>query len=592
MTRRTASIADRCLSLLEIIAIIPFGSAQDYAAFEGVHPDRVRERLRELRALDYIDVHAFGTPTLRSERRWWVTTHGYRALLAITATDAEHRAVRRHWSGRGVMARRVDVAAVITRVVARLARHITDSAGIRLLYFASGPLDCVVDLDGHRFVSVIHAGPSLRRRSVWARLKAFKGMPLASGYPLLVITPTILDRSVVLAQTSTLDLNAFASTEQAAVDEGITGWLAPNRPGWVSYRELATKRMMSRFFVSDQVPVRIADLELPFLEQRRTPVRNVRDSPALTLPPLGKRLLDILSHWPLLSRKAVTGILTITGSQLSDLLRSLRALDFITTHEADGVTSYSLSDVAISYISARDRCDVSAMLDRLSVSSRWHVPRTASSRMMIASYRGSLIRSILENCRHDSLVTEAIGNMVSALAKAPWRVIQFLPPRRARIALTPGSSIATLRAALSQWRVLSTKRGDITSQKNDIVVFPDAVLYIETDEATLRVALEVELTATTPRAWQDRLEGHVMHSMLRTPEQLVLFVVGSSTSEATALMAQTRWVQVYPKRSWPVATTTVGLLRQQSVTDPIWRVTGDSEVRHSLLDLPDLINRR
>ena len=77
-----------------------------------------------------------------------------------------------------------------------------------------------------------------------------------------------------------------------------------------------------------------------------------------------------------------------------------------------------------------------------------------------------------------------------------------------------------------------------------------------------------------------------MHSMLRTPEQLVLFVVGSSTSEATALMAQTRWAQVYPKRSWPVATTTVGLLRQQSVTDPIWRVTGDSEVRHSLLDLP------
>ena len=81
-----------------------------------------------------------------------------------------------------------------------------------------------------------------------------------------------------------------------------------------------------------------------------------------------------------------------------------------------------------------------------------------------------------------------------------------------------------------------------------------------------------------------------MQSMLRSPEQLTLFVVGSSTSEATALAAQTPWVQVYPKRGWPAATTTVNLLREHSVTGSIWKVNGDSGVRHSLLDLPALMN--
>ena len=492
MTRGTPSMPNRCLSLLGITSIFPFGSAQDYAAFEGVHPDRTREHLRELRDLDYIAFHAFATPTLRSERRWWVTTHGYRALLTIMSTDAERAAVRRHWSGLGVMARRMDVGAVITRVVAHLVRHVPDAAPIRLHLFASGPLDCLVELGGNRFVGVIRAGPALRRRSVWARLKELKGMPLAAGYPLLVIAPTILDRNVYWDQISTLGLSGFVSTEKAAAGESNSGWLTPSKLGWFSYEEIATEYMMSRIFIMSERAVRLTDLELPFLEERRTPVRHIRDSSSLALPPLGKRLLDLLSHWPLLARASVISLLEITGSQLSDLLRSLRALDLVTTQEVDGLTYYALSDVGLSYVSARDRCDASAMLDLLSVSSRWHVPDTASRKMEIASFRGSLIRSTLANHRHDRLVSEAMGSFVSALATGShWRVIQMLPPRRARIALKPGSKVATPQAALIQWRVLSTKRAGISGPDNAIVVYPDALLYIDTEEPTLRVALEV-----------------------------------------------------------------------------------------------------
>ena len=585
-------IPDRSLRTLEMVASAPFGPAQDYARFEDLHPDRVREKLRELYALDYVDCHSFGTYTLRSERRWWLTTHGYRALLENAQDEARRAMVRRHWSGLGVMARRADVAAVVTRVVARLAPYISGPSPIRFHYFNSGPLDCVVELDGHRFISVIHAGPALRRRSVWARLKTLKEMPFASNYPLLILAPTIFDRNSFLAQIRTLGLNGLVAMESAALDGGVLCWLAPDTKEWVSYKDIAQKRLMSRYFTKDESPMRITDLELSFLDERTTPVRHIKESPALNLSPLGKRLLDTLIHWPSLDRDDAINMLKITGPQLSDLLRSLRALDLITTEEADGVTYYSQSDVAISYTSARDRCDPSAILDLLSVSRRWEVPPTASRKQVIASYRGSLIRSILANREHDSLVTEAMGYVTCELANhSDWRVIQSLPPRRARIALTPDRSIDTLRSALNLWRVLSTKRSGI-AQDRSIVVFPDALIYVIAGRTTLRIVLEVELTATTRGEWQDRLESHVMHSLLRSPAQFTLFVVGSSNSEATALAAQTRWVQTVPKRRWPVATTTVDLLRDRYVTDPIWRVDASSEERHSLLALPDLMNER
>ena len=586
------SISVRIARTLKLVAAVPFATALDYAAFERLLPDRIRERLRKLHELALVDFEAFGTPTLRSERRWWVTTSGFRLLLEHAETDAERDSIRRDWAGLGVMARRADVAALITRVIAGLAPHIPDPSPVvvRFHYLNSGPIDCVVELTGNRFITIVYAGPLLRRRSVWNRLNRLTELTMAANYPLLVLTPTIFDRTAILDQVGALGLNGLAATVTTALDARLNQWLSPDQEDWFGYKTVAEERMMARYFTADKSAVRVDHLKLPLLEPRTTPVRNIRRSPALRLSPLAKRMLDVMAHWLTLNRNTAIDLLDVSGPQLSDILRSLRALELVTTEQKGGSTSYSLSDTGISYLSARDRCDVAAMLDLLSVSRLWDLPQDATYKQTVASYRGGLIRSFLKNRDHDSLVSECLGYLTTELAaNSSWRVLDHLPPRRSRISVTPGRRIKTLRPALRSWRTLSTKRKDI-GQDRGIVVFPDALVHIETGDTTLRIILEVELTATTRGEWQDRLESHVMLALLRYPDQVTLFVVGSDESEQTVLQAQTRWVQAGRGRSWPVATTTVEKIRERPVTDPIWRVDVRETKCRSLLELPEVMN--
>lgn len=572
-----------------MVSQMPFGSVGDYAKLLAVHPDRIRERLRKLFESDYVNHRSFGTTTLRSERRWWATTHGYRARLGIAQTDEERARVQREWCGLGVMSRRADVAAVVMRMVTYLASHVSDPSTIRLNFFDAQPLDCLVELSGNHFLSVIHAGPALRHRSIWDRLKVLADMNLSSQYLLMIIAPTIHDRNIFLIHARRLKLNCVVATESSVISGG-TGWLDTATNQWASYKQLAEKRMVSLRFTRDQSPVEMRHLELPFLEGRTTPVRKITESPALNTPPLGKRFLDTLVHWPILHRFNAQHILGVSASQLSDLLKRLRARDLIVTEVIDGDHHYYLSDDAISYIAARDRCDSAAMHNLLSGSQRFDVPMDASRKRVIASRRGSLIRSRLTNFRHDGLVSEALGYLIDELpANAGWRVIQFLSSPRSRISLTPGSRTPKLRGALLNWRLLATKRKGI-NERSSIVTVPDALVFIEAGEVTLRIGLEVELTATTRKEWQDRLEAHMLHSLLRSPEQLVLFVIGTPESEQTALEAQTYWVQRDRTRPWPVATTTVDLIQTELVTDPIWRVDSGQEGRISLVDLPKVMN--
>ena len=435
-------------------------------------------------------------------------------LLETATTDTERVRVRQDLAGLGVMKRRADVSAFITRTAARLIPHVSNPGRARFHFFDAGPLDCLLELAGNRFFGIIHAGSALPRRSVWKRLKPV-AETVASEYPLIVVGPSIFDRDIFARQISTLELNGLVATTSAVANTKLIPWWDPQTSDWVRDKDLAT-RLKSLVFTEDQRPVKVTDLGLPLLEERTTPVRKIHESAALNLPPTAKRILDLLVHWIILQRDDVLGLLTITSSQLSDFLRVLRSRDLIETESFSGSICYYLSDDAISYLSARDRCDASAMLNLLSGARRWDVPDRASRKQLISSRKGSLFRSTLHNRDHDGMVTEALAYMVDELStNTDWKVIQYLPPRRARLSLTPGRNIGKLRSALRDWRVRSTKRKPIGERKS-ITVFPDALTYIETGKATLRVALDVEFTATSAAEWQDRLEAHVMHSMMRS----------------------------------------------------------------------------
>ena len=592
MIPKNLAIPDRSAQALDAVGNIIFASAGDYSTILNLKPDTTREYLRELRALGFVASTHFGTPDLRSEPRWWATTRGYEARLANAATKTARAKISRDWAGLGAMRRRPDVAAVIARMTSLLGAHVEDPTPVRIHYFKAPPLDCMLEFGGHRFVAAIYAGPTLPRRSLWKRLKSFSALPTASKYLITVLTPTVFDRNICLGQLRTLDLNGVVAGTEFAFKSPSSSWLDPKKDGWFGYRDLAEKRLMSRHWTEDESPVRVDQLGLDLLPERQTPVRRVEGAVDLNMPPLAKRFLALMGQWGMIERDNAIDLLGMSGPQFSGILRTLRDLGLVATEVFDGLTYYALSDAGISHRSAQDRRDAEAMLNTLSTGRRWDIPVGASLKQDIESRRGEHVRRFLTNREHDNLTIEGIGYLNTEVPTvSDWRVSAIIPTRRSRIAVTPGGRIATYQSALRSWRVLSTDRSPV---RRDSVIqfFPDGVVYMSNNKReTLRILLEVELKSVTRREWQDRLEKYGLYSLVRPSYDLPLMVVPSPSEESTALAAQTHWVRDDSTRRWPIAVTTVDLLRTEPITDEIWRVDVNDDERHTLLSLPDIMRR-
>lgn len=581
---------------LETVCNFQFATAVDYAVINGIRPDTTREHLRELRSLGYVDTNSFGSLYLKSEPRWWVTTRGRNALLVNAPGHEDRAAIRYHMAGLGVMARRADVAALISRLTARLTPHITEPGTVFVHYFDSGPLDALIQYQGNRFVGVIYAGPSLARRNVWRRFRTLKEMPLTAGYLTMVLAPTIYDRNVFLNQISTLgDLKCVVSYTHTAVAATGAPWKAPGQKNWISYKQLAQDRVRSRVFTRDNTAVQIDDLELRFLDERTTPVRRVSERVDLNLPPLAKKLEVALGQWGMLARPAVMHKLGVSSPQLSGLLKKLRVLDLISTERIGGLTYYALSDSGISHRAAQDRCEPTALLDFLSTTPQWPVPAGAPPRDYIRSKRGSFIRQRLENRQHDDLVSALVNYLKVTLPKySDYATGDVVPSMRSWYTFTPGDRLSQFQSALSNWRELPTDRPNVVKDKHVPIGFrPDAIAFLHSPtRASLILLLELEQSASTPLAWQDRLEVYMLYSLVRPEHVLPLLVVPSEASETIALRAQTRWRQAESARQWPVAITSLERLRRGPIDGPLWRVDATMAEGHSLLSLPRLLQRR
>ena len=585
MTSNTIPV--RSAVTLATVGNIAFASASDYAMICGVKPDTLRSYLRELKTLGYVQSTHFGTPDLRSEPRWWSTKRGYEARLAIATDETTRAEIRRDWAGLGAMTRRPDVAAVISRTTALLCRQVNDRGTPRIHYFKAPPLDCLIEFARHRFVAILYAGPTLPRRSLWKRLDNFGKLPIASRYLLLVLTPTVFDRNICRDQLRTLGLNGVVASTGAAVEGDLPSWLDPRQEGWLDYAALAENRLVRLHWTSDERPVRASQLGLTYLPERRTPVRRAGQAADLNMSPLAKRFLVLLGQWVMLDRQSAIDLLGVSASQFSGLLGTLRGLGLVATEEFDGITYYALSDTGISHRSAQDRRDAEAMQTTLSTARRWEVPAGASLKDDIKSRRGAAVRKFLTNRVHDTLTTEVIGYLNTEVPKvSDWRVSAHIPAKRARITFTPGDGV---RWGLIGWRKMKTDRSAVDGN-SEIQFFADGVVYLSNSSGnTLRLLLEVERKASTHREWQDRLETYVLYSLVRPSYDLPLMVVPSPAQEQVAIWLQTLWALSQPWRRWPIALTTVELIRTMPISGQIWRVDWFDQSQHTLLSLPDIM---
>ena len=143
------------------------------------------------------------------------------------------------------------------------------------------------------------------------------------------------------------------------------------------------------------------------------------DLPEYVLPALlksaEKRALDLLSDWPLISRKDLASLLAVSESRASQLVIALVGFGLVTRVAAAG-----------RHLARRDRASFSI------AKRRWNVaPLDPEAPLDWRNVSGARSRQLLRNPHH----TDAVHGFVAALARQSrslgWEIVQLDPPRKA-----------------------------------------------------------------------------------------------------------------------------------------------------------------
>ena len=138
-----------------------------------------------------------------------------------------------------------------------------------------------------------------------------------------------------------------------------------------------------------------------------------------------KRALDLLSDWPLISRKDLASLLAVSESRASQLVSALVGFGLVARVAAAG-RRLALTDKALALLARRDRASFSIAKRRWSVA-----PLDPEAPLDWRNVSGARSRQLLRNPHH----TDAVHEFVAALARQSrslgWEIVQLDPPRKA-----------------------------------------------------------------------------------------------------------------------------------------------------------------
>ena len=582
--KTTLDIPPHCMLTLQALGRFGFAAARDLAALTGQDVDTVRSHLQTLERYGYARGRYFGTPYLRTEKRWWAPDRGYRARIAAAATEEEANEVRGERAALGAMVLRPDTAALLNRVASQIAPHVEDPAPIFSDWFDAGPLDLMIQFADDRFLFIVYADQALRRPRVWKRLRELRELFTGSMYHTMVITTTSRDRLIATAQLKNLNLPGSVGTVDHVLNPGLSPWWDWQAAKWRDAAGVASQ-VRAKTYTATEKRVTLSDIQLPFMEPRTTPVRGVATAAALHISPLAKRILELLQLWPKTARSSIMSILGCSSSQLADQFRPLRRHGLVVTERQGRIMYCLLTPRGIKYVGDRGRASPRELYRLLG-------PAYVEDERGRTVREGSLVRALEGEPEHHDLVMESTGLVSKAIRNDPeWSVAGLIPPRRGRLPFKPGPRASQFRGALQDWIPQASRRRQLR-ENTELVIFPDATIEVE-DQAAGRTELflEIELSSVTETEWRERLERYVLLSLFRLPSQIPLFVVPNTQIEMTALKIQTQWVLRSGARRWPAAFTTADLLRARGADGITWRVTSENNYGYPLRDLPKLLLR-
>ena len=169
---KTMSLSDQ--QLLDALSRMPFVESTELALILGEPHATVHRALTGLLADGIVGRVSHGTAHLPSSRRYYLMAHGIGEAAGILGFDTPSDFVRaypvsREWLT--LLTRRMDAVASIYRLAASMSPGI-DGLRSRVEFHRRGRFDATITLHDGRSFGVLRQGLSLRRRSLYDRLRA------------------------------------------------------------------------------------------------------------------------------------------------------------------------------------------------------------------------------------------------------------------------------------------------------------------------------------------------------------------------------------------------------------------------------------
>ena len=407
------------LELLERLAETPFADRIELAALSGRSVATVFRQLAALSEAGLVEELGHATELLPSTRRFCLTTQGIERLArerdGRPYSLLKDHPVSEQW--RRTLLRRLDAVAAIYRLTSSLTEV---SFPIRLRCYRSAAPDAAIALADGRTLAILRLGRGVERTAAAHRFRRLRDGAEYSAALVLVPDETRLRHLRRLARG--LPFSCYLAVERhalvASADDAV--WVSRAGGPRLSLRSALGFVRARGEWTRERTPSRRTmprPLDLRADHDRLLPAR---------LKPAEKRTLDLVADWPWVAPEHLEGLMGVGRRRVSQLTRSLEALDLVAAPRVGRRRRLALTDRALTALAHRDRASPtearrrwSAGADRPAAETDWReIP-------------GRRARQLLRHIGH----TESVHGFAAALSAQARglevELAQLDPPHRA-----------------------------------------------------------------------------------------------------------------------------------------------------------------
>ena len=537
-------LSDR--QLLHFLSRMPFIDSAELAGILGEAHATVHRALTGLLADGLVGRVSHGTTHLPSSQRYYLTANGIRetaGLLGFATPSDFVRAypVSREWLT--LLIRRMDAVAAVYRLAASLSPGI-GSRRSQVKFHRRGRFDATIILHDGRSFGVVRQGLSLRRRSLYDRLRTIAKYDYTRRPDnVLILVPSVWEERLTTRFCTNLNLDdcfVAVETRDALERRDLRIW---RRFSWVGRSYHTLKDVSAHGSPGGALHTASPERKRASLPR---PERMVQAAPTFSISPSEKRTLDLVTDHPMIPREHFALWLGVSEGRVSQMMHSLvDTWDLVERRGKRGDTRYTLSAEGIRYITHRDRAQLPT------TQGIWSTALTTDRRGR-RRHIGHRIDTWARQTKHADGIT--------------W----FLSKLEAEARANPDSEL--------QWTV-PTARSDRAYNWGDSAIAPDAVGHLVAGGLHVPFYLEHELRARHPRGVIARLSPYTSyywspeHEDDQPPFPTTLFVVDTEEVEDTYVRTAARMSLM----SLPIFVSCTSVLSRTGILGRSWYPLGEPE---------------